>query len=331
MRAVFCLLLTGVLIPTVPPETPAPRVAQTAETPRRAKSVRVVVLSTMLADSGIGEWGFAALVEVDGKRILFDTGARPETVLNNASEMRVNLSNITDVILSHNHGDHTSGLLALRRHFAKLDAQAFSRAHVGSGIFLSRPNGDREGNNVLRLKAEYEASGGKFVEYNGPREIAPGVWLTGPVPRVHPERNWGVGGSAGQLKRADGTMAEDTIPEDMSPVIDTEEGLVLISGCGHAGIVNTIEHARKKIRSAPVHTAIGGFHLFAASDATLDWTADKLKEFGLASMMGAHCTGIEAVYHLRRRAGLDRKRAVVGAVGASFTLGLGFDPRNVAR
>lgn len=300
--------------------------------PARVKSARILILSTMLADAGIGEWGFAALVEVDGKRILFDTGARPETVLQNAREMKVDLASITDVILSHNHGDHTVGLMTLRRELMKTNPRALSRAHVGAGIFLSRPVRDGgESNHVARIRGEYEATGGKFIEYDKPAEIAPGVWLTGPVPRVHPERNWGLGGAAGQLRRADGSLAEDNIPEDMSLVMDTEQGLVLLSGCGHAGIINTIEHARATVRKAPVHSAIGGFHLLAADDAKLDWTAGKLKEFGLGSLMGAHCTGIEAVFRIRERAGLDRARAVVGAVGASFTLGKGFDPRNVAR
>lgn len=297
----------------------------------RAKSLRVLILSTMLADEGIGEWGFAALVEVDGRRILFDTGARPDTVLQNARELKVDLSNITDLILTHNHGDHTGGLLTLRREMAHVNPGALSRAHVGKGIFLSRPGRRGEGNNVLKIRAEYEAGGGKFIEHDRPAEIAPGVWLTGPVPRVNPERNWGLGGASGQLQQADGKLAEDTIPEDMSLVVDTDEGLVLISGCGHAGIINTLELARARIRKAPVSSAIGGFHLFSASDATLNWTADKLKEFGLGGLMGAHCTGIEAVYRIRERAGLDRSRAIVGAVGASYVLGKGFDPLNIAK
>ena len=74
------------------------------------------MLSTMLADTdGIGEWGFSALVVADGHRILLDTGARPETVLNNARELKVDLTNVPDVILTHNHGDHTGGLVSLRQ------------------------------------------------------------------------------------------------------------------------------------------------------------------------------------------------------------------------
>jgi len=76
----------------------------------RAKVVKVTVLSTMLTDlDGIGEWGFAALVEVDGYRVLFDTGARRETVLHNAEELKVDLAQVTDVVLSHHHTDHTGG------------------------------------------------------------------------------------------------------------------------------------------------------------------------------------------------------------------------------
>ena len=76
----------------------------------RVQSIDVKVLSTMLADNdGIGEWGFSALVVADGHRILFDTGARPDTVLNNSRDLKIDLTNVPDVILSHNHGDQQRG------------------------------------------------------------------------------------------------------------------------------------------------------------------------------------------------------------------------------
>lgn len=283
----------------------------------------------MLAGSaiGIGEWGFAALVEVDGQRILFDTGARPETVLQNVRELKIDLSDVKDVILSHNHSDHTTGLMTLRREFSKIDPAALSRAHVGKGIFWSRPSANGEGNYMVKVKSEYEATGGAFIEYDGPKEILPGVWLTGPVPRVYPERNWS---GSGRVKSPEG-LVEDTVPEDMSLVAVTDKGLVVISGCGHAGIVNTMEHARQKIKTAPVYAALGGFHLFALDDEKLNWTAGKLREFGLKHFLGAHCTGIEAVYRIRQQTGLDRRSCVVGAVGSSFDLDRGIDPLALAR
>lgn len=296
-----------------------------AQSTTRLHDVRVQVLSTMLTDSkGIGEWGFAALVEADGRRILFDTGARPDTVWKNVQEMKVDLSDITDVILSHNHGDHTAGLLTLRRELAKKNPKALTRAHVGRGAFY-----ERSGNNLLRsIKADYESTGAAFIEYDASKQIFPGVWLTGPVKRVHPERNWS---GAGKLTRPDGTVAEDNLPEDMSLVLDTDRGLIVVSGCGHAGIINTLEQARHVVRSAPIHAAIGGWHLFAASDSTLDWTAGKLKEFGIENFLGAHCTGIEAVYQIRAKTGLTRRTASVAAVGAEFTLKNGMQPGTIAK
>src|SRR5580692_2798519 len=89
-------------------------VAQSTQPPHaQVKTLKVTILSTMLADEGIGEWGFAALVESDGHRILVDTGARPETVLSNARELKVDLSDVKEVILTHNHDDHVGGLMTL--------------------------------------------------------------------------------------------------------------------------------------------------------------------------------------------------------------------------
>jgi 7,8-dihydropterin-6-yl-methyl-4-(beta-D-ribofuranosyl)aminobenzene 5'-phosphate synthase len=295
----------------------------------QVRSLRVQVLSTMLtADEGIGEWGFSALVEADGHRILFDTGARPDTVLNNAKELGVDLASITDVILSHNHSDHTGGLMTLRRAMSQKNPAALSLAYVGKGIFAPRRR--ETGQPVefmLTTRRDYEASGGHFTEYDHPVELWNGVWLTGPVPRKYPERNWSV---KTQVQTADG-WKEDNIPEDMSLVINTAQGLVLVSGCGHAGIINTLEYARASIRNAPVHAAIGGFHLYQLDDEKLQWTAAKLREFGLANFLGAHCTGIEAVYRIRELTGLDRKRCSVGAVGAVYDLSKGLDPGSIAR
>src|SRR5688572_12693935 len=106
------------------------------------RAVKVTVLSTMLAGNpgrGIGEWGFAALLEVDGRRLLLDTGERPETVLRNAGELGIDLSDLTDLVITHNHGDHTAGLVTLRRELAEKNPRALSRAHVARGIFDRRP------------------------------------------------------------------------------------------------------------------------------------------------------------------------------------------------
>ncbi len=226
------------------------------------QSLNILILSTMLAEDGVGEWGFAALVEVDGRRILFDTGAHPDTVLRNARTLGVNLSDVKDVVLSHNHDDHTGGLLALRRRILKQHPQALSRVHVGKGIFLSRPTKSGEDNNMVALKPAYEATGGRFIEHSQPIELFPGVWLTGPIPRIHPERNW----SGQRMVKTSNGLVEDTIAEDQALVFNTSRGIVLLSGCGHAGVINTLEYARKQLKEPHVYALIGGFHLFEAND-----------------------------------------------------------------
>jgi 7,8-dihydropterin-6-yl-methyl-4-(beta-D-ribofuranosyl)aminobenzene 5'-phosphate synthase len=293
----------------------------------QVRALKVTILSTMLADKGIGEWGFSALVEADGHPILVDTGHRPETVLQNAKELGVDLSTVTDVVLTHNHGDHVGGLLTLRREFMKINPSALSRVHVAKGIFYSRPTTKGEGNKMIAIKQEYEATGGKFIEHDKAEEIFPGAWLTGPVPRVFPERNW----SDTQTVKTPAGEVEDTIPEDQSLVINTAQGLILISGCGHAGIINTLTMARGVFPREPVYAVLGGFHLLANTDTQVDWTADKLKDFGTSYFMGAHCTGIDSVYRIRQRLGLPRGSAVVGAVGATFVLGEGIHPGELAQ
>ena len=128
-----------------------------AEDSHRVHSLRIQLLSTMLADQGIGEWGFSAIVDVDGHRILFDTGARPDTVLINAGVLKVDFSNVDEVILTHNHDDHTGGLVTLRKAYSAKNPEALSRAHVGKGIFDSRKAGSRpgEGNPMIATRAAY--------------------------------------------------------------------------------------------------------------------------------------------------------------------------------
>lgn len=294
-----------------------------------AKKVKVTILSTMLADQGIGEWGFAALLEVDGKSILVDTGARPDTVLKNAAELKVDLSPVEDVVLTHFHSDHTGGLMTLRNELRKKNPAALSRAHVGRGFFWPRPSAKGERNTMIAMRKTYEETGGKFVEHDSWMEMMPGVWLTGPVPRVTDEQNYG-GRGVNKVQTPDGVV-EDNVPDDLSVIVQTGDGLLMITGCGHAGIVNVLKFTRAKFADAPVTTVFGGLHLYEASDKQLAWTADEFKLAGVKSIVGAHCTGIEALFQLRQRLNLTRKTAVVGAVGATYVSGEGIHPGEVAQ
>ena len=301
-------------------------------TGKKVKSLRIYVLSTAVAGAqsmkGFGEWGFAALVEADGRTFLFDTGLYPETVARNADELGVNLARVTDVVLSHNHNDHTGGLLTLRTKYARFNPAAFSRAHVAPGIFWSRPSGYGELNPMIAIKPKFENAGGTFVEHSEPFELAPGVWLTGPIPRPHDEHNYSL---LTKVRKPDGELVEDTLPENLSMIFDTDEGVVLLTGCGHGGLINELEYGLKMTGRREALAVVGGLHLYQKSDKDLEWTAQMLSHHKLRYFLGAHCTGIEAVYTIRRLTGLDRKACVVGSLGASFTLGKGIDPEALAR
>ena len=303
-------------------------VAEPPASGQRVKSLEITILSTMLADEGFGEWGFAALVEVDGRKILFDTGAHEDTVQRNLEAMKLDLAGVELVVLSHNHDDHTTGLLPLRRQFAARAPKALATAYAGEGLFWPRLTAAGEVNDRMRtIRREYEATGAKVIDVTGPTEILPGVWLTGPVPRVHPERNWS---SLGKVRTPAGEV-EDTVPEDMTLVFRSEQGPVYLFGCGHAGVINTLEHARRTIDPAIVQAVVGGVHLFSADDQHLAWTAGQLKAFGVRQFIGAHCTGIEAVYRIRELAGLTRQTCVVGAVGSSYSLANGINAMRLAK
>jgi len=295
--------------------------------PTPVHAAKITILSTMLADQGLGEWGFSALVEADGKRLLFDTGAEPDTVIHNLQALGLDLSDVTDVVLSHAHSDHVGGLAALRRALAAKSPRALTRVHVGKGFFTPRYRNGQLYTPLVAERASLEAAGIQFIEHAGPAQLLPGVWFTGPVPRIHPERNY----PKDVLVDTPAGRVTDTVAEDSSLVLDTKDGLVVLTGCGHAGVINTLEAAQKVVRPAKVTTVIGGLHLFTADDTTLEWTAAQFRRFGVRELVGAHCTGIESVYRLRSQAGLDRKTAVVGAVGASWELGKGIDPGRLAR
>ncbi|MDE3235286.1 MAG: MBL fold metallo-hydrolase [Bacteroidota bacterium] len=287
-----------------------------------AKDVKVTILSTMLAQQGIGEWGFSALIEVDSNKLLFDAGGRERTVLENAKELNIDLSTVPTLVLSHWHDDHTKGWLTLRKAMVSVAPTALSKTHVAKVFFDVRFSNDgKDSSSRKKDSTAYVYTGGKIIEHRFFEEILPGVYVTGNVPRVYNEKNYY---PEAKLKSADNHFIEDNIPDDMSLVIATKEGLVLISGCGHAGIINTITHINKNLAGQSVIAAIGGFHLLKSSDEQIQWTADNLKKAGVKYFMGAHCTGIDAVYQIRNYLSLKRGDCVVGSVGDTFDIHNGF-------
>ena len=276
------------------------------------KDFKITILSTMLSDRHLGEWGFSALIEADGQRILFDTGSRENTVLQNAKELNVDLGTIDNVFLSHNHKDHTGGLLEIKKTFPT----SLYSVHVGEGIFYPRVNSSGQEHYILSNKNSLERLGVRFLTHNKAIEIMPGLWTTGQIPRKYDEKNWS---QLGKLIDENDNKIEDTIPEDQSLFFDTDKGVVVVSGCGHAGVINTLDHIMKLFPNRPIYKIIGGFHLFKLNEEKLKWTANKMKEAGVEFFVGAHCTGINATYSIRNYMDLSSKKVLIGSVGTYIT------------
>ena len=309
-----------------------------------ASEVQVTILSSNLANGPtIGEWGFSALVEADGRCILFDAGRYPDTVIKNAEVLNIDLSCVTDVVLSHFHFDHNSGLLPLIKTLHDETSAAIRRVHVAEGFFSSRRptmkpgtfptcmDGEQECNLMIALRADIEGEGVEFVVHSEATEILPSVWISGPVKRRHPEMNYPTGASGSKLEvRVAGDWVDDSIPESQALVVRTQNGPIVLLGCGHSGVVNALIQIQETIQDDAIHALMGGLHLFAADDQTLGWTADRLREIGIENLMAGHCTGIEPLIRLRAGLNLNRRTAVVGAVGSSFVLDEGIRATSIA-
>ena len=290
----------------------------------------ITVLATNIANfGGFGEWSFGALYEGANEDIMFDTGFHQDTVLHNAKNLGKDLSRVEKVVLSHFHADHTGGLLKLRQTYREQNDRAFSKVFVAKGFFAQRLNADAEiaesvgGSNGIgpggfavadAFKNEAEALGISFVIVEGPTEIAEDLFITGPVARVVEHYN----GPAGLFVERRGEIVPDIILDDQSMGMVTKEGWVMMSGCGHSGIINT-GRSLQNIKRLPIYAAMGGFHLWQAEDTSIQQTADWLGEAGLTKFLGGHCTGIHAANEITRILGLKRDHVSHTAIGSVLT------------
>ena len=282
----------------------------------------ITVLATNTANfGGIGEWSFSALLESEEEKILFDTGFDENTVIHNAELLKKDLSVVEKVILSHFHGDHTGGLIKLRKTYMDINPKAFSQVYVAEGFFEQRY--DKEGNlrgfiggfnEVNSFLSATQELGINFIIINKPTEISKNLFLSGPVERVYEK----VVVSPGFFIKKGEKLEADLVQDDQSLGILTKDGWYMMSGCGHAGMINTA-HKFNKIYDRDVVGAIGGFHLFRSSEEVITKTGEALKEFGLRQLVGGHCTGIHEARKIADIANIQQSNLSHGAIGTVVT------------
>lgn len=240
----------------------------------------------------LGEHGFAALVEGDDGAVLFDTGSG-ETLLHNALRMNRDLRRVDLVALSHGHHDHTGGLLPLLRACGGKEVLAHP------GIFARRyrvkDSGESFPIGIPYDEAYLRGMGARFNLGETFRRVLPGLFLTGEVPRANGFER----GDAGMFCD-DAGCAVDPLPDDQSLVMTTERGLVILLGCCHAGLVNTIEYARERTGEERVYAVIGGTHLGFSPPGQVDATVAFLRRAAIRRICSSHCTGFAVSARLAR-------------------------------
>lgn len=263
-------------------------------------SVKVSVLaddSVLFPSRLLAQHGVSYFIEVRRKEgsvnILLDTGIYGKVVVDNAKELGIDLSKVDIIFLTHCHYDHTEGLIDVLKAMKK-EVPIVAHPDLFRPCYVKRPSIKYIGVPSNVNKEEIEKNRGKLVLVNRPFEIAKGIWSTGEVPRITDFEDVGV--EAFTIKN--GKWVKDEMLDDMSLIIEIEDGVLVVAGCSHAGIINILEHAKRITKRDRILGIIGGLHLIKASEERLSKTTEKLKEMKVERIYAGHCTGFKAQYKL---------------------------------
>ena len=276
-------------------------------------SIKLTTLCENTAgESGFfAEWGLSILVETEETTILFDTG-RSSILLANADKMGVDLKKIDKIVLSHGHQDHTGGLRAVVKRVGNMEIVAHPA--IWEKKYTKRPHEKKKAfAGIPFAREELEALGGSFTLTSQPFTLSDRMITTGEVAMTTEyefvERNL--------LLKKGNKFTQDSLADDLSIVVKTDEGLVIILGCAHRGAINTIRHARKITGEQRVYAVVGGTHLYPASEERVERTIGELMELDVQKVGFSHCNGFHASMRVAQALG---DRFFLNNAGTQITL-----------
>jgi 7,8-dihydropterin-6-yl-methyl-4-(beta-D-ribofuranosyl)aminobenzene 5'-phosphate synthase len=247
-----------------------------------------------------GEWGQSLFIETEENTILFDTGAS-DLIIENAARLGVDLSKIDKIVISHGHYDHTGGLQAVLINLLESGAkpngiEIVAHPDIFQPKFVHIKDVVTTDIGIPFAREELEALGARFNLSWDPVQLNSFTTTTGEVAiSVDYEKIDAI------LHIKDGNKhVPDPLADDLSIIINTDKGLIVLLGCAHRGIINTLNHAIQQTGISTIYAVIGGTHLVNADKRQLDATVAALKELKIEKLGCSHCTGLMPAVRLAR-------------------------------